>query len=333
MLEYLLLRGDGRALFRNHAVRFVVLDEVHTYKGALGTDVACLVRRLRAALGEANPLFIGTSATLQSGAGDPRTGVAEFFAHLTGQPTPAESVIRERTAAPALPEGLSLAPPPQITAEDLGTFSPDDAGTGAGVDPETDELQCRESGGVLGIHGAAVSPAQLAERSVTSFGRCGKTRCAAGTRGRDGRARFSGRCRRRCWWVRVWSGRMLCVSVRASTAFCADLARFWRCTNATCGKLLDSGVGTCDACGCRSLPLAFAARADGTSLLAARKTTPVRLPRWRRGRDAGRRRGRLSFTNRPESWKSIPKIRPTKGRMARPPRPMAMQPNRRPRTA
>ena len=67
MLEYLLLRGDGRALFRNHAVRFIVLDEVHTYKGALGTDVACLVRRLRAALGEANPLFIGTSATLQSG--------------------------------------------------------------------------------------------------------------------------------------------------------------------------------------------------------------------------------------------------------------------------
>jgi ATP-dependent helicase YprA (DUF1998 family) len=54
MLECLLLRGDGRALFGNHAVRFIVLDEVHTYKGPLGTDVACLVRRLRAALGEAS---------------------------------------------------------------------------------------------------------------------------------------------------------------------------------------------------------------------------------------------------------------------------------------
>src|SRR6266487_4379628 len=117
MLEYLLLRGDGRALFRNHAVRFIVLDEVHTYKGALGTDVACLMRRLRAALGDASPLFIGTSATLQSGDGDPRTGVAEFFARLTGQPTPPESVIRERTAAPALPEGLTLASPPDISVE------------------------------------------------------------------------------------------------------------------------------------------------------------------------------------------------------------------------
>jgi ATP-dependent helicase YprA (DUF1998 family) len=73
---------------------FDLWDEVHTYKGALGTDVACLVRRLRAALGEGNPLFIGTSATLQSGEGDPRTGVAEFFEKLTGQATPAESVIR-----------------------------------------------------------------------------------------------------------------------------------------------------------------------------------------------------------------------------------------------
>ena len=61
MLEYLLLRGDGRALFRNHAVRFIVLDEVHTYKGALGTDVAGLIpsgplgRRLgRSATGDWN---------------------------------------------------------------------------------------------------------------------------------------------------------------------------------------------------------------------------------------------------------------------------------------
>jgi hypothetical protein len=91
-------------------VRFVELDEVHTYKGALGTDVACLVQRLRAALGEANPLFVGTSATLQSGAGDPRTGVAEFFTHLTGQPTAAESVIREQTAAPELPERPASCP-------------------------------------------------------------------------------------------------------------------------------------------------------------------------------------------------------------------------------
>ena len=69
--------GDGRAIFKNHQIEFIVLDEVHTYHGLLGTDVACLMRRLRKALHKANPsakpLFIGTSATLQAGEeGDPR---------------------------------------------------------------------------------------------------------------------------------------------------------------------------------------------------------------------------------------------------------------------
>ena len=163
MLEYLLLRGDGRALFHHHAVRFVVLDEVHTYKGALGTDVACLVRRLRAALGEASPLFIGTSATLQSGEGDPRTGVAEFFARLTGQASPPESVIREQTAAPALPEGLRLAPPPEITGTGPGRFRSVDTGS------EVDGVRCGGLGDLLGVHRAAVPSPGLAEGALGAF--------------------------------------------------------------------------------------------------------------------------------------------------------------------
>ncbi len=42
MLEYMLMRKDGREIFKNHNVRYIVLDEVHTYHGTLGTDVACL---------------------------------------------------------------------------------------------------------------------------------------------------------------------------------------------------------------------------------------------------------------------------------------------------
>ena len=65
--------------------------------------------------------------------------------------------------------------------------SPPMHGTGAGADPEADGVRRHESGDLLGIHGNAVSPAELAQRSVTSFGRCRKTRCAAGTRGGGGR--------------------------------------------------------------------------------------------------------------------------------------------------
>lgn len=51
MLEYLLVRPvDRDALFANHRCRFVVLDEVHTYRGSLGSNIALLFRRLLAHL-------------------------------------------------------------------------------------------------------------------------------------------------------------------------------------------------------------------------------------------------------------------------------------------
>jgi hypothetical protein len=34
MLEDVLTRGDGRRLFRHSSLRYLVLDEVHTYQGA-----------------------------------------------------------------------------------------------------------------------------------------------------------------------------------------------------------------------------------------------------------------------------------------------------------
>lgn len=51
MLEYLLTRpADRDALFSNHRCRYLVLDEVHTYRGTLGAHIALLVRRVGAHL-------------------------------------------------------------------------------------------------------------------------------------------------------------------------------------------------------------------------------------------------------------------------------------------
>ena len=48
MLELLLTRFRGRKLFATPDVlRFLVLDEVHTYTGKRGADVAALIRRLK----------------------------------------------------------------------------------------------------------------------------------------------------------------------------------------------------------------------------------------------------------------------------------------------
>ncbi len=68
-----------------------------------------------------NPVFIGTSATLQAGEDtDPKAGVAQFFARLTGQETPPEAIITEVTKTPPLPAGLNLPPAPMINADFRG---------------------------------------------------------------------------------------------------------------------------------------------------------------------------------------------------------------------
>ena len=69
MLELLMTRQDeiDRRVIGNCAgLRFLVLDELHTYRGRQGADVALLVRRVRERLQPDELLCIGTSATLAS---------------------------------------------------------------------------------------------------------------------------------------------------------------------------------------------------------------------------------------------------------------------------
>ena len=70
MLDYLLIRPKDKALWeKNHpdTLCYVVVDELHTFDGAQGTDLACLLRRLKARLQAKTICPIGTSATLGSG--------------------------------------------------------------------------------------------------------------------------------------------------------------------------------------------------------------------------------------------------------------------------
>lgn len=80
MLEYLLLRPNDADVFRQQRLRFVVLDEAHTYQGAQGIDVGLLMRRLQRAYPKSAVQFILTSATL----GGDRESIAEFGHSLTG---------------------------------------------------------------------------------------------------------------------------------------------------------------------------------------------------------------------------------------------------------
>ncbi|GMT41510.1 MAG: hypothetical protein IEMM0001_2245 [bacterium] len=95
MLEYLLIRPKDSSLFEGGQWRFLVLDEVHTYSGALGAEIAMLMRRLRervvrSELGRLQ--CIGTSATLGAGEQDyPK--IASFASNLFGEDFEKEDVI------------------------------------------------------------------------------------------------------------------------------------------------------------------------------------------------------------------------------------------------
>ncbi|MCY4673959.1 MAG: DEAD/DEAH box helicase [Bacteroidetes bacterium] len=73
MLDYLMIRPTDTDLWRgNHpgTLRYVVVDELHTFDGAQGTDLACLLRRLKARLRATDLCPVGTSATLGSDSSD-----------------------------------------------------------------------------------------------------------------------------------------------------------------------------------------------------------------------------------------------------------------------
>ncbi|WP_338848771.1 DEAD/DEAH box helicase [Massilia sp. W12] len=69
MLELILTRFeevDRRVVDHCHGLEFLILDELHTYRGRQGADVALLVRRLRERLQADQMVCIGTSATMSS---------------------------------------------------------------------------------------------------------------------------------------------------------------------------------------------------------------------------------------------------------------------------
>jgi len=98
MLELILTRPRERRLINAaKGLKFLVLDELHTYRGRQGADVALLVRRLRNIL-EADALkCIGTSATIAGGGGirEQRVQVAKMASLLFGDKVEAHHIIGE----------------------------------------------------------------------------------------------------------------------------------------------------------------------------------------------------------------------------------------------
>ncbi|UYP44196.1 ATP-dependent RNA helicase SrmB [Candidatus Lokiarchaeum ossiferum] len=101
MLDLLLMRHDDKKLFpgkHEGHLKYLVLDEIHTYNGNTGSDVACLVRRLKEKTNTIGKLrCIGTSATIQDNKKDTDpnqpSSIIEFAEKIFGEPFTNNSLI------------------------------------------------------------------------------------------------------------------------------------------------------------------------------------------------------------------------------------------------
>ncbi len=98
MAELILTRDEERPLVRQaKGLQFLVLDELHTYRGRQGADVALLLRRVREACAAPALQCVGTSATLASaGSAAERAGaIAAAASRLFGTAVRPERVVTE----------------------------------------------------------------------------------------------------------------------------------------------------------------------------------------------------------------------------------------------
>jgi DEAD/DEAH box helicase domain-containing protein len=111
MLDYLMIRPADRPIWKsNHAetLKYIVVDELHTFDGAQGTDLACLLRRLKARLHTpaGHLCCVGTSATLGDTTNAER--LRAYASEVFGEPFEADAIIHESVLQPQAFFGDSL---------------------------------------------------------------------------------------------------------------------------------------------------------------------------------------------------------------------------------
>jgi DEAD/DEAH box helicase domain-containing protein len=188
MLDYLMLRPRDRQLWALNTpttLRYVVVDELHTFDGAQGTDLALLLRRLRARLKTpANHLICaGTSATL-GGASD-TTPLQDYARQVFGVPFDEAAVVTEsrqsvgafledamvvymfafRPELAALLDATQYASPEAAVADWFALFFPDEP-----MPPDVGALEWRQQlGSMLKGHQLFVNLLKLVKGAVLSY--------------------------------------------------------------------------------------------------------------------------------------------------------------------
>ncbi len=109
MLEYILVRKEDEPIIAasQGKLKWIVLDEAHSYLGTSAADIALLLRRVLHAFGvsASDVHFIATSATLSAvGGAEGKKELQRFLADIAGVPVERISVFEGARQVPDLPE-------------------------------------------------------------------------------------------------------------------------------------------------------------------------------------------------------------------------------------
>lgn len=120
MLEYMLVRQEDRPILAasRRRLRWIVLDEAHTYLGSQAAEIALLLRRVLHAF-DVKPSevrVVATSATIGDDSEPTRVQLADFIAELSGTSRDRVSVILGQREIPSLGDALPAGPPRSVAA-------------------------------------------------------------------------------------------------------------------------------------------------------------------------------------------------------------------------
>ena len=105
MLEYMLVRTEDRPILQQSRgkLRWIVLDEAHTYIGSQAAEMALLLRRVlhRFEVNPSDVRFVATSATI--GGRDVSADLQRFLAEVSGAPSDRVHVVAGERLVPPLP--------------------------------------------------------------------------------------------------------------------------------------------------------------------------------------------------------------------------------------
>ncbi len=130
MLEYMLVRHEDRPILEQSQgqLRWIVIDEAHSYLGSQAAELTLLLRRVLHAFGcEAGSVhFIATSATLGDSSVETRQRLAEFLADIAGVSVDRVTVIEGKREVPNLDTTLNQANESCPEISSLRALSPEE---------------------------------------------------------------------------------------------------------------------------------------------------------------------------------------------------------------